>query len=166
MTKLITIGKIGTSFGVRGWSKINSYTRPENNILNYPEWHLKLGRKIITVKPEAHKIQGNGLLAKLPMCNDREEARLYTNALIQIPQELLPETEDDEFYWHDLIGLAVVNQEGAELGVVDHLFETGANDVMTVTKGKEERLIPFSKQHIIDIDHDQKRITVDWPEDF
>ena len=61
-----------------------------------------------------------------------------------VSEEGLPTTGNDEYYWSQLTGLNVVNQQGIELGKVVNLFETGANDVMVV-KGDKERLIPFTE---------------------
>ena len=71
----------------------------------------------------------------------------------------------NEYYWSQLIGLSVVNTQGIELGHVDSLFETGANDVLVV-KGDKERLIPFTEFAVLEIDLDSGKITVDWDEDF
>ena len=78
----------------------------------------------------------------------------------------LPPPRADEFYWCDLEGLAVETQDGMDLGRVDHLFATGANDVICV-KGERERLIPFVWGDVIkDVDFAEGRILVDWDPDF
>ena len=78
----------------------------------------------------------------------------------------LPETREDEFYWSDLIGLQVINADGKRLGEVDHLLETGANDVLVV-RGEREYLIPYLPEQVIqDIDLDAQVIRVDWDPDF
>ncbi|MGZ8186368.1 MAG: ribosome maturation factor RimM, partial [Methylobacter sp.] len=71
-----------------------------------------------------------------------------------------------EYYWSDLIGLKVETIEGVQLGIVDSLMETGANDVIIV-QGERERVIPFIQgQTIINIDLDAGRIIVDWDPEF
>lgn len=77
----------------------------------------------------------------------------------------MPATGIDEYYWSQLTGLSVVNQQGIELGEVANLFETGANDVMVV-KGDKERLIPFTEFAVHEVDLDNKKIIVDWDADF
>ena len=71
----------------------------------------------------------------------------------------------DEFYWSDLIGLTVINLQGEQLGEVDSLLETGANDVLVV-KNKEQKtqcLVPFVMGDIVEkVDRDGKVITVNW----
>jgi 16S rRNA processing protein RimM len=77
----------------------------------------------------------------------------------------LPPPEENEFYWSDLIGLKVVNTAGVELGKVASLLQTGANDVLVVT-GERERLIPFVKQVVVDVDKAAAVIQVDWGADY
>jgi 16S rRNA processing protein RimM len=79
-----------------------------------------------------------------------------------VHREDLPEAGDGQYYWSDLIGLKVVHRDGTELGIVDEMLETGANDVMVV-KGEKERLIPFVRDEIvINVDLSDGRVDVDW----
>lgn len=85
---------------------------------------------------------------------------------IGICRDQLPAPGAGEYYWNDLEGLEVRNLQGESLGVVDHLMETGANDVLVV-RGERERLIPFLQgQVVISVDLDEQRIQVDWDKDF
>ncbi len=85
---------------------------------------------------------------------------------IGIRRDQLPATEPDEYYWRDLQGMNVVTLDGEPLGIVDHLLETGANDVLVV-KGERERLIPFLvDQVVVKVDLDMREIQVDWDKDF
>jgi 16S rRNA processing protein RimM len=60
----------------------------------------------------------------------------------------------------------VVTLQGESLGTVDHLLETGANDVLVVT-GERERLIPFVLGQVVDdVDLERGEIRVDWDRDF
>ena len=74
----------------------------------------------------------------------------------------------DEYYWSDLIGMAVVNAQDEQLGHVDSLLENGAHDVLVViNKDKTERLIPFVLDDIVElVDLDSKVIRVDWELDY
>jgi 16S rRNA processing protein RimM len=78
----------------------------------------------------------------------------------------LPELDTGEYYWADLIGFTVANVDGVTFGTIDHLFETGSNDVMVV-KGEREHLVPFIKDQVVkSIDTTSKRMLVDWPEEL
>jgi 16S rRNA processing protein RimM len=120
------------------------------------------------------------VIAKLEHCNDRDQAQAYIGSEIAIEASQLEQLRNkDEFYWRDLIGLRVINQQKIELGVVKSLMETGANDVLVVVSEKEvaekegaeketrERLIPWTMQQaIIAVDLQQGVIEVDWDPDF
>jgi 16S rRNA processing protein RimM len=79
---------------------------------------------------------------------------------------MLPATGPGEYYWTDLIGLEVVNADGASLGTVTGLFSNGAHDVMRVSEGKRERLLPFVATVIRAVDLAGGRIDVEWGADW
>lgn len=147
--------------------RIYSYTRPRENIVRYPTWYLQHrdGSWHETRLAEGRQ-HGKGVIARLADCVDRDQARALTGREIGISRDELPATEPGEFYWRDLQGLSVVTLTGERLGTVDHLIETGANDVLVV-EGDRERLIPFVMgQVIVRVDLDEGEIQVDWDKDF
>ena len=97
---------------------------------------------------------------------DRDAAESWVGAQIWVERSALPKLPQGEYYWADLEGLSVETVEGVVLGVVSHLFATGANDVVAV-KGERERLIPFVQPDVIrSIDLAQERMVVDWDPEF
>ncbi|MDX1610260.1 MAG: ribosome maturation factor RimM, partial [Halofilum sp. (in: g-proteobacteria)] len=93
-------------------------------------------------------------------------AAALRHAEISVPVEELPEPADGEWYWHELIGLRVETSDGTVLGRVDHLLETGANDVLVVRNGRE-RLIPWIPDEVIRaIDPEDGRMVVEWDPEF
>ncbi len=99
-------------------------------------------------------------------CNDRDQAQTLVGREIGIMRDELPAAQPGEYYWRDLQGLRVVNLSGELLGTVDHLIETGSNDVLVV-KGDRERLVPFiTGQVIVDVDLVNGEMQVDWDKDF
>jgi 16S rRNA processing protein RimM len=104
--------------------------------------------------------------AKLAGINDRDAAFALKGATVCVNREDFPEPDEDEFYWIDLIGLNVINQQNESLGVVKDLMETGANDVLVVKQDDTERLIPFVAQYVINVDLASKQIVVDWGLDY
>lgn len=164
--KNICLGHISGVYGVKGWVKVYSFTSPIENILKYKVWRLQKDGKITEYKLESGRKHGKIMVAKLESIDDRDQAaKLYKSEII-ITRNQLPALADDEYYWSDLEGLKVFNVEGQYYGVVDHLFETGANDVMVV-RGDKEILIPFVQDdYIKNIDLEQGSILVDWPEEL
>ena len=161
----IALGKIVGVFGIKGWVKVFSETRPREQIFKYSPWILELNGSVIEAELVEGKVQGKGLIASLKGFTDCDQAKQLTGAVITVPEQALPATGKDEYYWSQLVGLNVVNLQGINLGRVKSLFETGANDVMIV-KGDEEHLVPFTEYAVIDVDLDSGMITVDWDEDF
>ncbi len=162
----VVIGKIVGLYGVRGWVKIFSDTQPKENIFNYTPWQIKTGGAWQPMTILAGRTQGKGLVAQLKGCDDREQARLFIGAEISIFRQQMPEAGEGEYYWSDLIGLEVINLKDEPLGRVDHLLETGANDVLVV-KGEREHLIPFVLKHTVrEVDLVAGTLRVDWDADF
>jgi len=176
----ITVGRITGVYGVKGWVKVFSYTDPMEAIVDYSPWYIRAeGRKKATwnqVKLKAGKRHAKTVVAKLEHCNDRDAAMAYIGTEIAImPEQLEALRDKNEFYWRDLIGLQVINQQKITLGVVQKLLETGANDVLVVVSedsgGGEtvvrERLIPWTLNNaIIAVDLERGFISVDWDPDF
>lgn len=164
MPKKVAIGKFGKSFGVRGWIKVHSFITPKEDILRLP-WQIEKNHQWQEISIAASKVQHQNIVVKLANIDDIDTIKLYTNLSIFIDRALLPKLAKNEYYWDDLIGLKVINQANIELGIIDHLLETGSNDVLVV-KGLKEHLIPYLKNVILKVDLEQRIIIVDWDEDF
>ena len=163
---MIIMGRISGLFGVKGWVKVYSHTAPRKGILSYKTWYLHRNDGWQAYKLAAGHAQGKGVVAQLEGFIDRDQAATLMGIDIAIKREQLPKLKPGEYYWTDLEGLRVENLEGVELGVVSHLFETGANDVMVV-EGDRERLIPYTRGEAVqEVDLEAGRILVDWDPDF
>lgn len=163
-SNIIIIGCIGAPHGIKGWVKITSYTRPSTNIVSYSPWLLEIKQQWQTLEPTAYELHTKQVIAKLPNYDTREQVQLLTHTKIAIYRDQLPELADSDphYYWQDLIGLTVITHNGEELGKVDQLIATGANDVLVV-QGKTKHLIPFVLKHfILEVNLSKKQIIVDW----
>lgn len=170
--QVLKVGRVLTAFGIKGWVKIHSDTEPRENILAYRPWYLWRDNRWQAVEVVEGQAHGKGVVARLRGVDDRNAAELLRGVDIGIPVHSLPALSEGEFYWRDLIGLQVVNAEGILLGVVDHLLETGANDVMVVRPCEgsvdgEQRLVPWVLGQVVQrVEKDAKRIIVDWGVDY
>lgn len=167
MEKYIIIGKLGKTHGVKGWLRLHSNTRPTEAMLNYSPWYIQNDeskwQKLVVNEIRPH---GKIFIVNIEGVENPEVAKQYTGKDIATIYSQLPKSKKDEYYWTDLEGMTVVNCENVELGTIDHLMETGANDVMVVI-GKKRHLIPFLlKKVVLEVDLENKMIRVDWDEDF
>lgn len=163
----LVVGEISGVFGVKGWVKVYSFTELRENILNYSPWLLRKGSETKSVEVLDGGLQGKAVVAQLSGISDRDMAASLGGYEIVIDTCLLPEPEEGEYYWRDLIGLHVQTEQGVSLGVVDYLLETGANDVLVVKDDDKERLIPFLQgQFVKNIDLESGLMIVDWDPEF
>ncbi|WP_143728772.1 ribosome maturation factor RimM [Microbulbifer sp. GL-2] len=170
--QLVTVGRVTTVYGVRGWVKVYSYTEPMDNILQFPKWWLRGPKGWEALEIDAGKRHGKGLIVHVNGIDDRDLAARLCQRDIAVARDLLPELGQGEYYWHQLEGLRVISRfagEEHDFGIVARMMETGANDVLVVRGGvdKRERLIPYlPDQFIADIDLEAGVITVDWDPAF
>lgn len=164
--QLVPVGRISGLYGVNGWVKVFSYTDPRDNIVHYSPWYLNRADGLAALEVVAGRRHGKGVIVKLAGCDDRDAAAQLVGLDIGVYRDQLPAPERGEFYWVDLIGMVVRTTDGQELGRVNHLIETGSNDVLVVD-GDRERLIPFIQGSVIrSVDPGQGLIEVDWDPGF
>lgn len=161
----VVVGRFNGAWGVRGWVKIFSETRPPTAIFDYQPWFL--GERGDPIEIEQWHQSGPRLVAKLKDVDTPEQAQALGRQTIRVARSSLPEPEPGEYYWHDLIGLEVVNLEGQVYGRVEKMQETGAHDVLEIRGETGTVLIPFvTDEFVREVDLAGGRITVDWPLDW
>ena len=171
--RIETVGKLGSTYGIRGWLRIYSSTEQAESIFDYQPWFLKIKGRWQPTELENWRHHNHELIVKLKGVDDREAAQILANVEIGVDLSVFPQLEEGDYYWHDLIGCAVVNLEGYAMGTVTEMMETGSNDVLVVKAnvkdafGKQERLIPFLYEQVVKrVDPATKTITVDWDAGF
>ena len=166
------IGQITSVFGVKGWLKVYSYTDPREGLLDYRNWTLVHNGQRLPVKVEEGRRQGQSVVVSLKGVGDRDIARSYCGSDITVPTQDLPDLPEGEYYWHELEGLTVVTTENECLGCVDHLIETGSNDVLVVhatdlSIDQRERLIPYLPDQVVRmVSLDEAKMIVEWDPEF
>ena len=159
------MGGIAAPFGIKGWVKVQTFSENPGALLEFNSWRIgreDQQRDYVVVESQDHS---NTLVARFEGINDRDQAFALRGLEISVPRSALPDPADDEYFWADLIGMEVVNQQGAVLGRVDSLMETGAHDVLVI-KGSKEHLIPFIDAFVGKVDVAAGTIAVDWGEDY
>jgi len=161
----LLIGKITGAHGIRGDVKLLSYAESLSVFSQGSRILLKKGDQpgqyhiIDRVKP----FKRHGLMT-LKGVHNRDQAESLAGWEVHIDASLLPEPEEDAYYWRDLIGMSVLTAEGRSIGRLTEIIPTGSNDVYVVQDGDTETLVPAIQSVVIDIDTDRNIITVDLPE--
>ncbi|WP_233119302.1 ribosome maturation factor RimM [Aggregatibacter actinomycetemcomitans] len=171
--RIETVGKLGSTYGIRGWLRIYSSTEQAESIFDYQPWFLKIKGQWRPTEPENWRHHNHELIVKLKGVDDREAAQILANVEIGVDLSVFPQLKEGDYYWHDLIGCTVVNLAGYAMGTVTEMMETGSNDVLVVKTnvkdafGKQEQLIPFLYEQVVKrVDLATKMITVDWDAGF
>jgi 16S rRNA processing protein RimM len=163
------MGRIAAPYGVKGWIKVLPLTAETETLLGHREWWL---RRRGSDKWEPHALEegrrhGATLLAQIAGPADREAAALLSGADVGVPRTALPPVAENEFYWADLVGLAVVNRQDVALGRVEAVQDFGAHPVLRVAADDgTKRLIPFVPAYVDSVDIAAGRIAVDWQPDY
>jgi 16S rRNA processing protein RimM len=168
---MIVLGRIVAPFGVNGWLRVHPFGDDPEAWRKMPQWWLSADvdapdASWTTRGLEALKLHGDGVVAKLAGIDTRDAAEALGSCFFGAPREALPAPAQEEYYWADLVGLEVVNEQGLALGRVKSLIETGANEVLVVADGDRERLLPFVEQVVKAVDVAGGLIRVDWDADW
>ena len=182
----IEVGRILDAWGVKGWLKVLPHSTDPEALLSAGTWYLQtpdvkfrpgfsLFSGTVALQIEESKIHSGSVVVKFAGLDDRTAAESLRGTRIFLSRSSFPAASVDEYYWVDLIGLNVVNREGAALGCVRDLMTTGPQSVLcieytsTLEDGSSlgaERLIPFVAAYVDKVDIAGKCITVDWQPDY
>lgn len=174
-TELMKIATLKKPYGIQGWLWVFSDMDERSAIFDMPNWLMKTATGFKPLTVSKWRAQGSGLVASFKEISDRNVAETMSGTTIWVYKGNLPVLPDDEYYWSDLVGLRVINEQNEMLGVVKHLFETGAHDIMTIAPTKdsidnEERLIPWHKTTVLSVvlseNSELGHILVAWKKDY
>ena len=173
----VEVGRILDAWGVKGWFKVLSHSADPQALFSSKRWFILPSEKgaktfsgVLKLAIREAKTHSDTVVATAQDIDDRTAAEALKGARIFVSRASFPTAEKDEYYWVDLIGLAVVNREGVALGEVKELLSTGAQTVLVMDYLQDgkllERLIPFVAAHVDDVDLTKRVITVDWQPDY
>ncbi|MEB0135112.1 ribosome maturation factor RimM [Actimicrobium sp. CCC2.4] len=169
---LVQVGYVSGAYGLNGWVRIKPFSSTGDALLNARTWWLD--------KPALHdvdvmqaKMHSGDVVVQLAGVAGRDAAEALKGTSVQIPRSRFPVLPDGEFYWVDLIGLAVENLQGESIGVVHDMMDNGAHPILRVEAAMvsgadkpDEILIPFVGQFVRTVDQQARKITVDWGLDY
>jgi len=174
----VEVGRVQGAWGIKGWIKVQPHSASPEALFSSKRWFLlppERGAKApfdgaVRLKIKEAREHTDAIVASAHDLTDRDAAETLKGARIFVPRSSFPTPDEGEYYWVDLIGLAVVNREGVALGQVTGLMATGPQQVLVVGYEEagepRERLIPFVGAYVDDVDLEGRRITVDWQPDY
>ncbi len=162
----VLLGRIVGAHGIKGQLQLQSWTDPPEAILGYRPWLLCHNGSERTVTSFRSRMTDKGLLISLPDIEDRTQAEALKGAEVRVLRSQLPPPAPGEYYWVDLEGLLVRTVDGVELGRVERVLPTGANDVLEV-HGDRLRFLPFViGEYVKSVDIENGLIVIDWDPEF
>jgi 16S rRNA processing protein RimM len=183
----VEVGRVIGAWGVKGGFKVKPFSGDPQALFSSKRWYVRPPEVAPGPKPAqaagtlptllriaSAREQGDTVVATAHDIDDRDAAEALKGARLFVSRASFPTPEADEFYWVDLIGLAVVNRDGTALGTVVGLIETGPHCVLRIAPPAadapaptaDEVLIPFVSAYVDAVDRDAQRITVDWQADY
>ena len=161
MEDLLKVGVITTTHGVRGEAKVYPTTDEPERFLELDEVILDTGREHKILKIEGVKFFKNQVILKFKGYDNINDIEKYLKKDLLVDREHAVELGENENFIADLIDMEVVTDEGKVLGTLTDVIETGANDVYAVkTPEGKEILLPAIRDCILDVNVDEKRMTV------
>lgn len=169
--ELIKIATLKKPYGIKGWLWVFSETDNRADVFTMKPWWVKTATGFKPLTVTNWREQGAGLVASFAEVPDRNFAETMNGTTVWVHRDNLPSLDEDEYYWADLIGLTVINEEGENLGVIKEMFETGAHEIISVKATKdsidaEDRLIPWHKEIVLAVDLEKQTMLVAWGADY
>jgi len=170
----IEVGRIADAWGIKGWFKVLPHSAQPEALFSSKRWFLQApgaaSAGVFRLPIREAKEHSDCIVATSPDVPDRNAAEALRGARVFVPRSSFPSAGDDEYYWVDLIGLAVCNREGAALGTVRELLASGPQTTLVLDDTQDgkpvERMIPFVSAFVDKVDLAGRTITVDWQADF
>jgi 16S rRNA processing protein RimM len=178
----VEVARVVDAWGVKGWIKLQPFATDPQALFSSRRWYLKPPAQAIggaAIPPLLHvthaKLHADSVVAAARELADRDAARALRGAHVYVARSSFPTAGEDEFYWVDLIGAEVFNRDGAPLGRVTSMIDTGPHSVLCVRRpdaapdesdSTAERLIPFVAAYVDRVDLAARRIEVDWGLDY
>ena len=161
-TSQICVARIGAPHGVRGAVKLWTFTEDPLAVTDYAPLKTKDGGR--TLELDTVREANGHLVATFKGVASREDAERLNGVELYIPRDVLPETEEDEYYHADLIGLAAVDAAGAAIGKVLAIHNFGAGDIIEIAPPEgNSMLLPFTNAVVPTVDLKAGHVVIEMP---
>lgn len=156
----LAVGKIAKAHGIKGELKAIAYSGDLAELLAYQNFLVRGGAVCKVYKVTRSRPQGKFTIVQLSGVTNRDAAESLIGAELHVLKRELPVLAADEFYWHELVGLQVVTDQGVTLGRIESLLATGAHDVLVINGRGQEYLLPATRDIIVSIDQEAGTVVV------
>jgi len=163
--RLILIGKIAATHGIKGQLRVIPYSGDPESILALKAFLVENPKggmerfELAQTTPHGKKV-----LVTLKPFDSINQVEHLVGRELYVRRDELPELPDDEYYWFDLIGLKVATDDGVDLGTLEEIFATGSNDVYVVKGDHRETMVPALEDVVLSVDLEHGQMTVALPE--
>ena len=159
----LLLGEIGAAQGLKGEVRLRSYTQDPAAIAEYGPLEDEAG--VPRIEIESVRVTPKALIARIKGVTTREGAEALNHTKLYLAREKLPESAEDEWYQADMIGLAVLGQDGETLGRLVAVHNFGASDLLEIERdGGPNVLVPFTESSVPEIDIEGGKLVLVPPE--
>jgi len=161
-SSFVLVGVITGARGLKGELRVKAFTADPDALFDYGPLTDEHGK--VTYKG---KVTGHGkgqLLVRLDGVGDRTGADAVKGLKLFVARDALPQTEEDEFYYEELIGLRAELPDGEELGIIRWVLEVGAGASLEVETENGAVMVPFTKAAVPLVDVEGGRVIIDPPD--
>ena len=161
MEKRLQVGVITATHGLKGEVKVFPTTDDPNRFRRLKEVILNTGREERVLEIEGVKFFKQMVILKFKGLDDIGDVEKFRRGTLSVTRENAVKLKRNEYFIADLIGMRVENEDGSELGTLQDVIATGANDVYDVrlSDGRQV-LIPAIRECILSVDVEEGRMQV------
>lgn len=157
-SKTVLLGRVGKPQGLRGQMRLKLYNPDSDLLWQHDKWLLSDGVEIreITAK-KIRRLTSDVVVIAIPGISSRDQAEALRGNEVALDADLLPPTDEDEWYVRDLVGLEAVSSDGAQIGVVRDTINYPSVDCLVIESGEARYEIPMVSPYLesVDIEHGQ-----------
>ena len=159
LDNFIQVGKIGRPKGTKGLLRLHCFLNDNRDINQFQKFYLK---DVTIIKVKLVSFDSKSPLVTINDISDRNQVEVYVNQYIYLQKEKLSPTQENEFYFHDLEGLDVVNQQNEIVGKVESVVNFGAGDLLEIyfLKSSKKEFFRFTETNFPKVDIKEKKITI------
>jgi 16S rRNA processing protein RimM len=148
----LLIGKVAKPHGLRGQVKVQSYASSFESFFAGRTLYLSQGEEMKPLLISEAKGQSQSLVIHFQGLDNRQQAEAICGSSLYLKEEDLQILPEGEYYWHQLIGSRVYNDQGTFLGFLEEIFSTAAHDIWVIRNASKELLFPAVEDFVISVD--------------